>query len=102
MELAQFLEAAEAAEVELAQFLEAAEAAEVELAQFLEAAEVELAQFLEAAEAAEVELACLQLLSSLGGLCICWAAIECVDQGTLRHVLNCLFFNAGGLVQQLA
>ena len=47
-------------------------------------------------------LASLQLLSSLDGLCFCWQAVVGVDQGTLRHVLNCPVFNAGGLVQQLA
>ena len=26
------------------------------------------------------------------GLCFCWRAIEGVDQGTLRHVRNCLVF----------
>ena len=47
-------------------------------------------------------LARLQLLDSLDGLCFCWRANQSVDQGTLEHVLNCLVFNAGGLVQQLA
>ena len=47
-------------------------------------------------------LARLQLLDSLDGLCFCWRAIEGVNQGTLRRVLNCLVFDAGGLVQQLA
>ena len=47
-------------------------------------------------------LATLQLPDSLHGLCFCWRAIEGVNQGTLRRVLNCLVFDAGGLVQQLA
>ena len=47
-------------------------------------------------------LASLQLLQNLDVLCFCWRAIEAVNLGTLRHVLNCLVFNVGGLVQQLA
>ena len=47
-------------------------------------------------------LASLQLPDSLDGLCFCWQAIEGVNQGTPRHVLNCLVFDAGCPVQQLA
>ena len=47
-------------------------------------------------------LASLQLRDSLDGLCFRWRAIEGVNQGTLRHVLNCLVFDTGGLVQKLA
>ena len=47
-------------------------------------------------------LARLQLLDSLDGLCFCWRDIKVVDQGILGNVLNCLVFNAGGRLQQLA
>ena len=47
-------------------------------------------------------LARLQLLDSLDGLCFCWRDIKVVDQVTLGNVLNCLVFNAGGRLQQLA